>query len=256
MGDLKIGYAEAGKGNGKTPLIFLHGVGSDKTVWNEQIDYFSSSRRAVAFDYAGYGESGLATEDLTRREIARIIFGAMDRLEIDAAHLFGHSMGGVIALEMFKQSPERLKSLMLADSFGKHPRADEIVERTFSAIETMSMREFAEKRVEVLLMPNAPDALRKKVVDTFANIPKQSFRWATRAVWTPDYLSLLAHINVPALVLVGEHDGVAPFELSKQLAENIKGARLEIIRGASHLSNLEQPQIFNRLIEKFLEKQI
>ncbi len=78
---------------------------------------------------------------MTREEIASFVFDSMNALEIEKAHICGLSMGGGVAFEMFRQSPERIKSLVLADSFAKHPKADEIVERTFSLIEKMTMRD-------------------------------------------------------------------------------------------------------------------
>lgn len=255
VGDLKIGYKEVGEANGGAPLIFLNGVGSDKSVWDFQLQELSKKRRVVALDYAGYGESDAPSEDLTRKQIAAYVVGAMDALEIEKAHVLGLSFGGVIAFEMFAQSPRRIASLVLADAFAMHPRADEIVERTFSLVAKMSMRAFAEQRVEVLLMPETAQEIRRQVIETFGNIHKQTFRWATRAVWTADYRNLLPQINVPTLVLVGERDAVAPVELSEELAESIKNARLEIISGASHLSNLDKPRVFNELIEKFIARQ-
>ncbi len=255
VGDLKIGYNEAGNNEGSFPIIFLHGVGSDKSVWDEQIDYFSKSHRVIAFDYIGYGESDLSPKDLTREEIASFVYDSMDALKIEKAHVCGLSLGGVVALEMFKQSPARIKSLILADSFAKHPKADEIIERTSSLVEKITIREFAEQRVELLLMPDTPKSIRNKVVETFSKIHKQTFQWATRAVWTVDYRNLLPSINVPTLVLVGENDRITPLELSQELAENISGATLKIIKNASHLSNLDQPQIFNGFVENFIKNE-
>src|SRR5688500_17793977 len=68
-----IGYAEGAKGDGggeRTPIVFLHGVGSDKSVWRPQLEHFGSERRAIAFDYPGYGESDPAPEDTTRDDYA------------------------------------------------------------------------------------------------------------------------------------------------------------------------------------------
>ena len=79
----RIGYVEAG-GGGETPIIFLHGVGSDKSVWRPQLDHFGQARRALAFDYPGYGESELI-EGATRDDFAAAILAAMDALEIGKA---------------------------------------------------------------------------------------------------------------------------------------------------------------------------
>jgi len=138
--NLHIGYSERGDG---AALVFLHGVGSDKSVWDRQIAFFSKQWRAVALDYPGYGESDLPTHDLDCRAIAGYVSGALDAIGIAAAHLVGLSMGGVIALEIARQQPDRLRSLTLADTFAHHPDADGIVARSRQAIETMPMRAFA-----------------------------------------------------------------------------------------------------------------
>src|SRR5688572_33154193 len=91
----RIGYIEAG--GDATPIIFLHGVGSDKNVWRPQLDHFGKTRRAVAFDYPGYGESELI-EGATRDDFAVAILAAMDALGIARAHVCGLSLGGVIAI--------------------------------------------------------------------------------------------------------------------------------------------------------------
>ena len=73
----RIGYSETGSGT-TTPILFLHGVGSDKSVWAQQLEHFGKTRRAVAFDYPGYGESDLV-ERATRDDYAAAILAAMVR---------------------------------------------------------------------------------------------------------------------------------------------------------------------------------
>ncbi|MCA1623512.1 MAG: alpha/beta hydrolase [Acidobacteria bacterium] len=253
IGNFKIGYTEKGKVNGKTPIVFLHGVGSDKSVWNEQIDFFSASRRAIAFDYAGYGESDLPEKKLTREEISAFVLKAMDDLEVEIADVVGLSMGGVIALEMFRQTKKRIHSLVLANTFAKHPNGVEVVERSQKFIENHSMLDFAEQRVELLLAPQTSQAIRSEVVESMSRIDKSTYDWASTAVWMADYTDLLSEINIPTLVIGSELDVPTPSELSKELAEKIPKAKLAIIENAGHLSNLDQPQIFNSLIVKFIE---
>lgn len=250
--DLNVGYTEAGNSIENLPLVFLHGVGSDKSVWDFQVKALSKKRRVVAFDYPGYGESELPENDLTRREIAAYIFGAMDALAIEKAHICGLSMGGVIALEMFAQSPHRIASLVLANTFARHPTGAEMAARSVNFVKEKSMREFAEQRVDFLLAPDTSNDVRRQTVETMARIDKKSYGWASLAVWTVDYLDLLAKINVPTLVIGGDLDTPTPPDLSRELAYNIVGAKMVIIQNAAHLSNLDQPEIFNSLIENFL----
>ncbi len=104
-----------------TPIIFLHGVGSDKSVWRPQLDHFGATRRALAFDYPGYGESDLI-EGATRDDYAAAILAAMDSLDVERAHVCGLSLGGVVAIAMHAAAPDRCASLIIADSFAVHPR--------------------------------------------------------------------------------------------------------------------------------------
>ena len=81
----QIGYEEAGSGPA-TPIVFLHGVGSDKSVWRPQLAHFGTSRRSVAFDYPGYGDSDPAPAGTSRDEFAAAILSAMQELGIESAH--------------------------------------------------------------------------------------------------------------------------------------------------------------------------
>lgn len=247
--DLNIGYREQGRGES---IVFLHGVGSDKALWDGQVAYFSESRRAVAIDYPGYGESDLPDRDLGREEIARYVSGALERLGISAAHIVGLSMGGIIALEMICREPARVVSLTLADTFAKHHDGKGVLERAHKAIETMTMREFAEARMSAVLSPHASEEIKREAVENMARIDKRSYGWAASAVWTGDYLAELSNIAVPTLVVVGEHDRLTPLSLAQQLESGIRGACLEVIPDAGHISNFENPDGFNKALEAFL----
>jgi len=254
VADFKIGFSAAGDSTENLPLVFLHGVGSDKSVWDFQLQQLSKSRCVFAFDYPGYGESDLPENDLNLTEMARYIFGAMDALSIEKAHICGLSMGGLVAFEMFAQNPKRLASLILANTFACHPNGAEMAERSLNFIKTHSMREFAEQRVDFLLAPETSADVRNQVVETMARIDKRTYNWASKAVWTADYLDLLPKINVPTLVIGGDLDQPTPPALSRELAYNIAGAKMVIIQNAGHLSNFDQPQIFNELLEMFIGK--
>ena len=106
-----IGYDEAGGGD-KTPIVFLHGVGSDKSVWRGQLDHFAQERRAIAFDYPGYGDSDPAPEGTTRDDYAAAIASAMGELGVGrSAHLraLARRSGGD------RDARARARALRLAD---------------------------------------------------------------------------------------------------------------------------------------------
>lgn len=245
-----IGVAERGAGG--VPIVFLHGVGSDKSVWRPQLDHFGRSRRAVAFDYPGYGDSDPAREGATRDDYAAAILAAMDALAVERAHICGLSLGGVVAIAVHAAAPVRCASLVIADSFAVHPLGRAIHERSVAA--SHDMRALAQGRVDFLLAQPADPEVRREVVETMARIDPAAYRIGAEAVWLADQRDRVAAIAVPTLILCGEHDQPTPPDLSLELHSMIAGSRLEMIAGAGHLSNLEQSTSFNGLVEEFIEK--
>lgn len=244
----RIGVAE--RGSGGTAIVFLHGVGSDKSAWAPQLAHFGRSRQAVAFDYPGYGDSAPASEGTTRDDYASAVFAAMDALHIDRAHICGLSLGGAVAIAMHSAARERCRSLVIADSFAVHPDGRDIYERSVAA--SSDLRGLAEARVDVLLAQPADPAVRSEVVETMARIDPAAYRIGAKAVWLADQRERAAEIGVPTLVVCGAKDKVTPPELSRQLVELVPGGRYEEMAGAGHLSNLEKPEQFNRIVEEFI----
>lgn len=241
-----IGVDEQGGGEA-TPIVFLHGVGSDKSVWRPQLEHFARYRRAVAFDYPGYGDS-----DSGDGQFAAAVRAAMGALEIGRAHICGLSLGGVVAIAMHAASPDRCASLILADTFAEHPEGAAIYQRSSDASRTISMRALAEARVDMLLGSAANPGLRGEVVETMAAIDPKAYRIGAHTVWLADQRDEARSIRVPTLVLCGTEDRITPPALSEELARLIPGARLELIEAAGHLANAEQPAAFNAAIDRFL----
>jgi len=246
----KMGVTDDG-GGPATPILFLHGVGSDKSVWQAQLAHFAASRRAVAIDYPGYGESA-PRGGATRDDFARAALAVLDALEIERAHVCGLSLGGVVAIAMHALAPRRCASLVLADSFAVHPEGQAIYDRSTAASRTMSMRELAEARAASLLGGGAGDEIRIEVIETMSRIDPAAYRQGAEAVWLADQQHRAASIAAPTLVLVGDEDKITPPALSQALAKLVRGASLEVIAGAGHLANLEKPADFNRALDAFL----
>jgi 3-oxoadipate enol-lactonase len=243
----KVGFSEQGEGE-RTPIIFLHGVGSDKSVWRPQLDHFGKTRRAIAFDYPGYGQSDFV-EDATRDDFAASILAAMDALGVQKAHVCGLSLGGVVAIALYAAAPDRCASLIIADSFAVHPDGQAIYDRSIAA--SRDIRALAEARVGALLASEEAD-LRSDVIETMARIDPAAYRIGAEAVWLAEQGDRAAAIQVPTLIIVGDEDAITPPALSEQLHALIPGSRLDVIAGASHLANLDRPAEFNRSIDDFL----
>ncbi|HYX46571.1 MAG TPA: alpha/beta fold hydrolase [Sphingomicrobium sp.] len=244
-----IGFEEAGSGD-STPIVFLHGVGSDKSVWRPQLEHFGATRRAVAFDYPGYGDSDPAPAGTTRDDYASAIISAMHELKMDRAHICGLSLGGVVAIAMCHSDPKRCASLILADTFAVYPDGEAIYQRSLAA--SNDLRAMAEARVDVLIAQPAEAAVRSEIVETMARISPAAYRIGAEAVWLADQRDRACEIDVPTLVICGTEDKVTPPALSQELARLIPGAQLKMILGAGHIGNLEKPAEFNAMVDDFI----
>jgi len=246
---IRLGYDDAGVGEA-TPIVFLHGVGSDKSVWRPQLEHFRGERRAIAFDYPGYGESDSAPQGTTRDDYATTILAALTELGVQQAHVCGLSLGGVVAIAMHHHWPKRIASLILADTFAEHPEGRAVYERSIAA--SGDLRAVAEGRVDILLGQPADPSVRTEVVETMARIDPAAYRIGAEAVWLAEQRDRASRVRVPTLVLCGAEDRVTPPALSAALARLIPGAQSEVITGAGHISNLERPDEFNLLVGAFV----
>ena len=246
---IALGYDESGEGD-RTPIVFLHGVGSDKSVWRPQLNHFGEQRRTIAFDYPGYGDSDPAPEGTTRDDLAGAILAAMTELGVEKAHVCGLSLGGVIAIALHHAWPERVASLILADTFADHPDGQAIYDRSVAA--SANMRAFADARVDVLMAQPADPAVRSEVIETMARIDPAAYLVGAGSVWLADQRERVHDIRVPTLVLCGAEDKITPPALSTALQRLIPGSQYQAIARAGHLSNLEQPEAFNTVVGAFI----
>jgi 3-oxoadipate enol-lactonase len=246
----EIGYRETGSGE-RMPIVFLHGVGSDKSVWHPQLADFGRERRAIAFDYPGYGDSDPAPEGTTRDDYAWAILSAMHELGVERAHICGLSLGGVVAIAMHHADQKRCASLVLADTFAVHPQGNAIYERSLAG--SRNLPAMAEARVDALIAKGAAAEVRSEVVETMSRIDPGAYRIGAKAVWLSDQRDRAGAIDVPTLILVGDQDFITPIDLSSELVDLIPDAQMQVIAGAGHLTNLEAPAKFNPIVEAFIK---
>jgi len=260
---LKIAYAESGSG---PPIVFLHGVGATRRMWEPQLAMLSERFRCIAIDYRGYGESdvppdaSLAKEArdqkaISRAAYARDVIAVMDAAKIDAAHLCGCSLGGVVALETYDAKPARVRSLALVDTFAFYPNGVASMDERIATLDKLGIVEFAKTRAPGVLKPDAPPDLIERVRTDMASIPLSVYKASTRATWTGDYRPLLPRIDAPAEVFWGECDTtIAPLPLSEELAKGIPTCSGVVrVAHAGHLPNLDNAQFFNLALEAFVD---
>ncbi len=238
-------------GSGGIPVMFLHGVGSDRSAWAPQLAALAGERMAIAIDLPGYGDSAFLP-GATRQTFAGATLAVLDALDIEAAHICGLSLGGVVALALYGQAPERCASLILADSFACHPEGQAILDRSLAGVAAIGMAGLAETRADALLAAPADSAVKAAVIAVMARLDPAAYALAAEAVWLADQRRIAAAVTCPTLIVYGSEDRITPSSLSEELKSLILRAGLIEIAGAGHLSNLEKPAVFNRILTGFL----
>ncbi|ADC65073.1 alpha/beta hydrolase fold protein [Ferroglobus placidus DSM 10642] len=246
---LKLRYFEVGKGE---PLILIHGLGESLEGWTFQYSEFARKYRVVSLDLRGFGMSDIP-EKISVRDFAEDVKNLMDFLKIDAAHLLGLSMGGVVCFEFYKNYPERVKSLVLANTLHKLPEeAKPLFEERLKLLERGSMEEIAEFIANISFHQK-----RRELIDLVKTIirknDKEYYTKVTIEIGKINYEDLLPKIAVPTLVIVAEFDITTPPELGEQIAKLIPNSTLKVVKNAAHLAKMENPEEFNRFVLEFLE---
>jgi 3-oxoadipate enol-lactonase len=244
-------------GAGPTVLM-LHGIGGGHLSFAPQVETLASSGyRAVAWDMPGYGRSA-PIEPYNFKGLAQSCIALIEALKCGDVVLVGHSMGGMVAQEVMARRPELVSKLVLcgtSPSFGKPDgewQREFIAQRTAPLDAGKSMAELAEVLVPQIVGPGSlPEGVRL-ATHCMSLVPASTYRRALEALVTFDRRANLPRIQVPTLVVAGEHDPNAPPSMMKKMADAIARSTYLEMRGIGHLQNLEAPDEFDGLLLNFL----
>jgi 3-oxoadipate enol-lactonase len=249
----RIYWDEQGQGE---PLLLIMGLGYPSYLWHRTRPVLARQYRTIALDNRGSGQSDAPPGPYSIALMASDAAAALDAAGVESAHVFGLSMGGMIAQEFALQYPQRVRSLILGCTAAGGPNAVR-----------------AEKKVtELLTAPNmsleeAAHALRPYVYDASTPVERMDEDLAIRRKWFPKREALMAQlqgiyaweaysrlnqITAPALVIHGDSDQLVPPGNAELIAGRIPGAKLVIIPHASHIFTTDQPEIAHRTVLDFL----
>ncbi len=210
------------------------------------------------YETRGHGQTAAPRGAYTLEQLADDARALLRALGIQRTHWVGLSMGGMIGQVLALKAPDVLLSLSLCDTSSRIPAdAKPQWEDRIRTAEAKGMEPLVEPTLARWF--TAPFRERRKdVVDRVATMirttPVAGYVGCCHAISALNLTDRLSAIKLPTIVIVGEDDPGTPVAASRLIAENIKGARLEIISSAAHLSNIEQPEAFNRALSSFLEK--
>jgi 3-oxoadipate enol-lactonase len=247
-------YEFDGQGEGVVTLI--HALGTGHWMWDRQVEVLRPHFRVLRYDVRGHGQTDKPPGPYSLELFAQDLAALLDVLGIPAAHLVGLSMGGMIAQTFALNYPDRVKSLVLADTSSRYPpESRQQFEERAKVAETQGIEHLIESALERWFTPEFarthPEVIERYRRMLRANDPK-AYAAAARAIAQLDLTSRLGAIRVPTLVVVGEDDPGTPPAMAREIAAAIPGARLEILPGR-HMTQEESAEAFNRLLLEFLK---
>ncbi|MFF0779334.1 alpha/beta fold hydrolase [Streptomyces sp. NPDC003720] len=241
----------------RTPLVLVHGHPFDRTMWAPQIAAFSAGRRVIAPDLRGYGASPVTPGTVPLSRHARDVVELLDFLEVDTFALAGLSMGGQIAMECYDRLGDRVRGLVLADTFPDPETPEGRKGRTALAARLLAegMHGYADEVLERMVAPYADPQVKAHVHRMMTATSPEGAAAALRGrAERPDYRPLLARVSVPALVVVGADDTFTPVADAEAMHALLPDSALHVSKGAAHMPNLERPEEFNEVLGRFLAR--
>ncbi len=259
-GEVELAYEVQGDG---PPLLLIQGLGYARWAWLRQVPDLSRDHRLTLFDSRGVGESSKVTELYTVDDMADDVVAVLDAAGEDAAHVFGVSLGGIVAQSLAARYPERVRRLILLGTTHGGPAAVPVPAETAAIMADPCEGMTPEQRIRRVMPPAFRPGWTQEHPEEFDDLvalrakhvpPWESYVAQATAGATADTTSLLPKITAPTLVLHGAADRVVPVENAELLATAIAGARLEIIENGGHLVMIEQADRVNGAIRAFVRE--
>jgi pimeloyl-ACP methyl ester carboxylesterase len=247
-------------------LLFLHGIGGNRSNWRRQLLAAGRTHQAAALDFRGYGGSALGASQSTIDDHCNDILRVMAAFHKDKVILCGMSLGSWIATSFAMRHPEKLSGLILSGGCTGMSEAPKEVRDAFLAARQkpldagLAPKDFADDVVEVIAGPQASTEALQLLRESMASIPAATYRDALWCFTHPKERFDFARIPCPVLMMTGEHDRLASPAEIRSVAQRIHDTArnpdvtFEIIPAAGHLCNIESPAAYNHHLTHFLRR--
>jgi 3-oxoadipate enol-lactonase len=253
----KIYWDEQGTGE---PILLIMGLGYPSAMWHRTRPALAASYRTIALDNRGAGQSDVSPRPYSITLMASDAAAVLDAAGVPIAHIFGVSMGGMIAQEFALQYPGRVRSLILGCTGAGGPnakRAEPAAVEMLKAISQMSREQAAEAAIPFIYDPATPRHTIDEDIATRRAWPTNPAGYLAQlqAILAWESFSRLPQITAPTLVIHGKADRLVPAGNGELIAARIPGAQLVLFERASHLFSTDQPETAQRAIFEFLAAQ-
>ena len=239
-------------------LVMSHSLACDVRMWDEQLQALKGKYRVLRFDTRGHGGSDAPDGAYTLDMLADDLHGLLQALKIERPHFVGLSMGGMIGMTYALKHPGALRSLVLCDTSSRiPPEALPVWQERIQTVTAKGMEPMVEPTLkrwftEPFLTRRPP--VIERVAGMIRSTPPKGYIGCCQAIPKINLTDRLGAIKGPVQVIVGEQDAGTPVAMSEAIQQAIPGSELVVLPSASHLSNLEQPEAFNRALSAFLAR--
>lgn len=257
VGGIRLKYTLDGPSS--APVMTLsHALATNLAMWNPQMEMLTSRFRVLRYDTRGLGGSDVPEGPYTLEQMAEDLAGLLELLGIEKTHFMGISMGGMIGQVLALNHSNKLEALILCDTASRVPLEDRSGwEGRMRTAMARGLEPLIEPTLERWFTPSfrteRPGIVQRMRATIRATSPK-GYVACCQAIQGLDIKDRIRDITLPTLIIVGEHDQTTPVPESETLHERIRGSELVVLSSASHLSNIEQPEAFNRAAADFLSR--
>jgi len=242
------------------PVVFVHGFPFSCEMWSGQVTAVEHQYCALTYDVRGHGQSNVGDGQYTIELFVDDLIALIDDLKMERVVLVGLSMGGYIALRALERNPERVGAAVLCDTRSEADSNEVKLKRAagIASVKKHGAATFAEQFVKGVFAawtfehkPELVDRIRR-VIARMSPVAIAGTLLALAA--RTDTTESLSRIKVPAMILVGEQDAITPIDAARAMHQRIPKSELHIVPGAAHMSNLENPDVFNEKLLLFLRR--
>lgn len=241
-------------------IVLIHGFPFSSTMWDSQVNTLSEMKNLsiVTYDIRGHGNSEVGDGQYNIELFVDDLIALLDHLKINKTILCGFSMGGYIALRAIERISDRFSALILCDTQSVADSNEVKIKRANSIklVKTDGVAKFAEGFLKVVFAPKTfserPEIVEETRKTILSNSPLGISGALLAMAARTETTEGLSKINVPTLIMVGENDEVTPPSAAKVMQNKIQNSKLCIIDKAAHMSNLENPQVFNEQLANFV----
>ena len=253
---IHLDYREAGTG---TPVILVHAFALEQTMWDAQVAALKDRYRVITIDMRGFGNSAVVKGTSQMKQMAADVHEVMKALAIDKAIMVGLSMGGYVLFAFYRAFKDAVQALVFADTRATADTEEARANRLRSAekAEREGAAAIADETTPKLLgdttLSNHPDLVKRVHTIQAANSPDGIAAAQRGMAARPDSTDLLAEIVCPTLVIVGTEDKLTPPSEAELIHRGIRNSKLRVIEHSGHLSNMETPDEFNKILIEFID---